>query len=273
MNGVNDWLNHEYQLAQESIMLDKKKDVIAQRFFPDSGSSGRGKASNHLEVLEDGDDGYAYHRQVENWDTEEALQHHEFDATSSSSYADVEEYAALYSGNSIKGRDWKSYCFCKIFGKPCSGKCKKESDDPVDGLKAASYLEHQQEEKIKMLTERLVAIKAFKQAREKELKLKNRYDPAFSIWPRGPQVASQPTANRQSSPFFTGKPSIRPPPKAPYTFAKRPAAGLNSIVSGQQQMTPLRDPHSKLAPDEAVHDEEEGTQENEGSELDEFASF
>ena len=38
-------------------------------------------------------------------------------------------------------------------------------------------------------------------------------------------------------------------------------------------MTPLRDPHSKLAPDEAVHDEEEGTQENEGSELDEFASF
>ena len=33
MNGVNDWLNHEYELAQESIMLDKRKDVIAQSFF------------------------------------------------------------------------------------------------------------------------------------------------------------------------------------------------------------------------------------------------
>ena len=124
-----------------------------------------------------------------------------------------------------------------------------------------------------MLSERLVAIKAFKQAREKELKLKNRYDPAFSIWPRGPQVTSQPTANRQSSPFSTSKPSIRPPPKVPYTFAKRPAAGLSSMVSGQQHITPLRDPHLKLPPDEATQNEEEGTHENEGSEFDEFASF
>ena len=273
MNGVTDWFSQEYQLAQESNLLDKKKDVITQRFFPNSVSSSRGKASGHLEVLEDWDDGYACHHQVVDWDTEESSQYQEFEATASSSYADLEEYAALYSGNSIKGRDWKSYCFCKIFGKPCSGKCKKESDDPVDGLKAASYLEHQQEEKIKMLSERLVAIKAFKQAREKELKLKNRYDPAFSIWPRGPQVASQPTANRQSSPFSTSKPSIRPPPKVPYTFAKRPAAGLNSMVSEQQHMTPLRDFHLKLPPDEATQNEEEGTHENEGSEFDEFASF
>jgi hypothetical protein len=108
MNGVNDWLSHEYQLAQVSIMLDKRKDVIAQRFFPDSVSSARGKASSHLEVLEDGDDGYTYHRQVVDWDTEEASQYQEFEATASSSYADLEEYAALYSGNSIKGRNWKS---------------------------------------------------------------------------------------------------------------------------------------------------------------------
>lgn len=273
MNGVNDWFNQEYQLAQDSGLLDKKKEVMTQRFFAYSPPANHGRASSHLEVLDEGEDGHFYHRQgfqdMEWYANDNAL-HQESEAMGL--YVD-DEYAALYSGNVVKGRDWKSYCYCKIFGKPCSGKCKKESDDPVDGLKAASFLEHQQEEKIKMLTERLVAIKAFKQAREKELKQKNRYDPTFSVWPRGPQVSSSTTVNRQGFPSTGSKPSVRPPPKPPYTFAKKPGTGLNLITPEQQQSSPLRDSQQKPASDEVNQGELGEGQENETSELDEFSSF
>ena len=154
---------------------------MTQSFFVHSPFVNHGRVCIHLEVLDKGEDGYSYFRQGfedTEWLDDDSLLYQEPEAMGSVTQVD-DEYAALYSGNAVKSRDWKSYCYCKIFGKPCSGKCKKESDDPVDGLKAASYLEHQQEEKIKMLQERLVAIKAFKQAREKELKQKNRYDPIF----------------------------------------------------------------------------------------------
>ena len=62
-----------------------------------------------------------------------------------------------------------------------------------------------------MLQERLVGIKAFKQAREKELKQKNRNDPIFSVWPRGSQVTSSTTASRQVFPSTGLKPSAHPP--------------------------------------------------------------
>jgi len=151
MNGVNDWFNQEYQLAQDSAFLDKKKEVMTQRFFANSQPGNHEKALSHLEVLDEGEDGYSYFRQGfedTEWLDDDSLLYQESEAMGSVTQVD-DEYAALYSGNAVKGRDWKSYCYCKIFGKPCSGKCKNERDDPVDGLKAASYLEHQQEEKLR----------------------------------------------------------------------------------------------------------------------------
>lgn len=206
------------------------------------------------------------------WDVKDITSHQELETSITGTWTE-DHYAALYSGNAIKGRDWKSYCYCKIFGKPCSGKCKKESDDPVDGLKAASYLENQHEEKIKLLSERLVAIKAFKQAREKELKQKNRYDAAFSIWPRVSQAGSSTTANRQATPSSGLKPTVRPPPRPPLILGRKPATGLNAISQGQQQLTPPRDSQQRLASDDANQSDAEETQENERSEFDEFADL
>lgn len=39
MRGVNTWLNDEYQLAQDSSYLDKRKEAITQRFFPNTPST------------------------------------------------------------------------------------------------------------------------------------------------------------------------------------------------------------------------------------------